>query len=470
MSSNQFWSPKLAAISAITGLLALIGTATLHAQSYSGQATVVNISNIHQPSPVPIIIADTGPLPGTGGNLSVTVASANVDGGAVTLQNATASAVGQGGQSSSQASVQNFSLEFMDMVSGAAHTLTAVSISASATAACISNGPAIGGTSQVSGLVIDGQSIAVSGAANQTIDFNGLFTVVLNEQTSFSDANNGEITVTAIHVFENGCMDAFLVTAHADINCSGCPPCVDPQLGLGSAGSQGTVLELGPHQVSITGPAGGILGDVDIAPNGKLSMSGDEYVTGTIRLGPGATFQNSSHSPVTVQNNADLSAQINDAYAAYNNALSLPCTQNYAKLDGSVNTISGNAGLNVICVGDVVLAGKQVYLTGPAGAKFIVKVSGKWAMTGGGNGPQIRVAGGVQPKDVLYIVVGTGEQVAFSGGGGGPGMNFAAIVDGTLLAPYRNIALSPGLVNGEVISGQNISIVSGSSVRCPVCQ
>jgi hypothetical protein len=42
-------------------------------------------------------------------------------------------------------------------------------------------------------------------------------------------------------------------------------------------------------------------------------------------------------------------------------------------------------------------------------------------------------------------------------------------VDGTLLAPYRKIALSPGLVNGEIISGQNISIVSGSSVRCPAC-
>jgi hypothetical protein len=42
-----------------------------------------------------------------------------------------------------------------------------------------------------------------------------------------------------------------------------------------------------------------------------------------------------------------------------------------------------------------------------------------------------------------------------------------AKLDGTLLAPFRNIALSPGLVNGEIIGGQDISIVSGSSVRCP---
>jgi len=66
---------------------------------------------------------------------------------------------------------------------------------------------------------------------------------------------------------------------------------------------------------------------------------------------------------------------------------------------------------------------------------------------------------------VEYNIIGTGEQVAFSGGGGGTGC-CKAIVDGTLLAPARNIALSPGLVNGQVISGRNISIVSGASVRC----
>lgn len=454
-------------IGIVAGLLAMLGVQSALGQSYSGQATVINLSDIHN-QPIPpggIIFCDTGPLPGIGGNLSVSVAGTNAYNGALAFQNASAATVGASSQANSQASVQSLTLEFMD-ANGGANTLTVDSISVSASAICDTNGPVVGGSSQISGLVIDGQSIAVSGAANQTINFNG-FSVVLNEQSSFSDANRGEIDVTAIHVMVPGCMDGILVTAHADINCSGCPPCVDPQLGLGSAGGC-TVLELGAHQVSVTGPAGGILGDVCIAPNGKFAMSGDEYVTGAIRLGPGAQYQNSSHSAANVQYNADLSAEINDAYAAYNNALSLPCTQNYAKLDGSVTTITGNVGLNVICVGDVVLAGKQVYLTGPAGAKFIVKVSGKFALTGGGAGPQIRVAGGVQPKDVLYVLVGTGEQVAFSGGGAP--YNYAAIVDGTLLAPYRKIALSPGLVNGEVISGQDISIVSGASVRCPSCQ
>jgi len=80
-------------------------------------------------------------------------------------------------------------------------------------------------------------------------------------------------------------------------------------------------------------------------------------------------------------------------------------------------------------------------------------------------GSQIRVAGGVQPNAVVYHIIGDWGQVVLSGGGGGTGC-CKAIVDGTLLAPNRKIALSPGLVNGQVISGRDISIVSGSSVRC----
>ena len=66
----------------------------------------------------------------------------------------------------------------------------------------------------------------------------------------------------------------------------------------------------------------------------------------------------------------------------------------------------------------------------------VFNVTGKLVLTGGGAGPQIRVSGSVQPKDVLYNLIGTGADVAFSGGGGG--LNCcAAILDATLLAPYR---------------------------------
>jgi len=249
----------------------------------------------------------------------------------------------------------------------------------------------------------------------------------------------------------------------------GCPDkCVDPDLGLGKADGC-TVLELGSGKVSMTGPAGGVLGNICIGPGGSLSMSGDQFVTRTVNLAPGAMFSNSSHGTVNVANNVDLSGPINDANADATAASQLGCTSSYTKLDGnSVTTIVGGVGMNVICVGDIVLSGKQITLSGPVGAKFIINVSGKFTLTGGGAGPQIRVAGGVLPKDVLYNILGTGSDVAFSGGGGGVNC-CAAIVDGTLLAPSRKINLSPGLVNGQVISGKDINIVSGASVRCPTC-
>jgi choice-of-anchor A domain-containing protein len=250
-----------------------------------------------------------------------------------------------------------------------------------------------------------------------------------------------------------------------------CTNCVDPVFALGAA-SGISVLELGPGSVSITGPAGGILGDIDIAPGSSLSMSGSEYITGTVRLGAGAKFNNSSSGVVGgVQQNVDLSAQINAAYAANSANAALPCTQTFTTLDGkSVKTITGVSGVNVICVKDIVLNGTQISLTGPADAKFVFNITGKLVLTGGGAGPQIRVdaSKGIPTSAVLYNLIGAGQDVAFSGGGGGVNC-CAAIVDGTILAPYRKIALSPGLVNGEVISGQNISIVSGSSVHCPSC-
>jgi len=243
-----------------------------------------------------------------------------------------------------------------------------------------------------------------------------------------------------------------------------CPTnCANPRIGSGSQPPICTVLQLDGGKVDITGPAGGIDGDICIADSGKLSITGSEFVTGNIRLSAGATFSKSGSGTVGgVLQNQNLSQQVTDALAAAAAATALPCTQTIGNLS-SVQTIVGNGGLNVICVTNVTLSGgKKVFLMGGASDQFVVNVTGNWALSGGS---QIRVAGGLQPNAVLYNIIGTGGQVAFSGGGGGTGC-CKAIVDGTLLAPTRKIALSPGLVNGQVISGLDISIVSGSSVRC----
>jgi len=243
---------------------------------------------------------------------------------------------------------------------------------------------------------------------------------------------------------------------------TGSTTCASPVVG---AAGDCTVLELDGSKVDITGPPGGIVGDICIGPNGHLSITGSEFVTGNVRLASGATFSKSGSGTVGgVLTGVDLTTEINAAIAASADAASRTCTINLTSImdETTINATGGGTAPTVVCVEDVVLNGRTVTLEGVAGDSFIINVTGKFVLNGGSR----IVASGIQPKDILYNIIGSGEQVAFTGGGGGSGCCKSS-ADGTLIALHRNIALSPGLVNGELIGGQNISIVSGSSVKCP---
>ena len=220
----------------------------------------------------------------------------------------------------------------------------------------------------------------------------------------------------------------------------GGPTCANPLLG---SATQCTVLETNGSKVTISGPSS-VSGSVCIGPNGKLEMGGTTFVTGKIELASGATFMNGT--------NVDLSSQINAANAAAANAAAL-CSSYSGTVSG---TITGNAGTNVRCLQTLSLGGGSVLtLTGPAGAKFVINVSGNFAL---GGGSKIVVSGGLQPKDVLINVVGTGQDVNIGG---------SSVLQGTLIALNRNINNSPGFITGQIVSGKNINISSGGQVNCP---
>jgi hypothetical protein len=238
--------------------------------------------------------------------------------------------------------------------------------------------------------------------------------------------------------------------------------------GLGAANTY-SVFEMGANKVDMTGPPGGVFGDVAIAAGGKLSMTGSQFITGTVFLGPGATFSNSTHgSPGGgVQTGVDLSAAISDAENASANFASSGCDQSFGTLSGGEMITATGAGNNIICVQNIVLnGGKVVTLNdGGFGARMVLNVSGKLVLTGGSD---ILVSGSLPPFNVLYNILGSGPDVALNGGGGGENC-CNSTVDGTLLAIHRRIALSPGLVRGgAVMSAENISIVSGARVTCPL--
>jgi choice-of-anchor A domain-containing protein len=79
--------------------------------------------------------------------------------------------------------------------------------------------------------------------------------------------------------------------------------------------------------------------------------------------------------------------------------------------------------------------------------------------SGHGHSARILTANGLSPADVLFNVTGT-TGVSFS-----CGLNNECVVNGIILAPEASVSLTPGLVNGEIISGENINIASGGTIN-----
>ena len=196
--------------------------------SYSGQATVVRATVLG----VTTDLADTGPLPESGGANEASLLTASVP-GVLNVQVLHASTIGQGDRSRSEASVADLGLT----VGG--NSIAADFLMARAMAVCTPQGPALSGSSEIAGLVINGAAIAVTGEPNQTISLpNGR--VVINEQTSSSNNKTGEITVNALHVVVDGIADVVISSAHADITCRGKPVCEGTDFVTGGGWITGT--------------------------------------------------------------------------------------------------------------------------------------------------------------------------------------------------------------------------------------
>jgi choice-of-anchor A domain-containing protein len=79
-----------------------------------------------------------------------------------------------------------------------------------------------------------------------------------------------------------------------------------------------------------------------------------------------------------------------------------------------------------------------VTLSGDTNDTFVINVTGRFMLT---RGSKI-VGAGVPASAILYNIIGDGQQVAMTG---------KTRIDGTVLALELDIAVTPGIVNGEVI-------------------
>ena len=195
----------------LAGVLADVSTSSAsQATSYSGRATVLQATVLGLP---PVVLADAGPLPPSGGAEEASLLSASVP-GLLTAEVLHASTVGQGNASRSEASVAELSLTV------AGNTISAGLLQARAAAVCGDGGATATGSSNITALSVNGQTVTIAGTPNQRVPL-PVGEVIINEQTS---NGAGDITVNALHIKVPGVADVIVSSAHADITCQPAPP------------------------------------------------------------------------------------------------------------------------------------------------------------------------------------------------------------------------------------------------------
>jgi hypothetical protein len=198
-------------------------TVPAHAITYGGDATGAEVTVTATGT---TIRAATGTLAIAGGMadaaLSVGDIPGSATGGAVVLTASAlhSSVIGGRGVTRAEASMGAIGLT----VSG--NTFSADFLMARSTASCNAGSPVLTGNSELTNLVINGNTITVSGSPNQTVSLpNG--TAIINAQVSSVNGTAGELAVTALRVMTHDTItqqpiaDVLLTTVDAKIDCQG---------------------------------------------------------------------------------------------------------------------------------------------------------------------------------------------------------------------------------------------------------
>src|SRR5882762_5104843 len=210
---------KLVLLTTVTAGLNLALMSSANGATYGGDATGAAVTVTATGT---TIRAATNSMSISGGEadaaLSVGDIPDSATGGVVTLAASALSSVviGTGADTRAHAAMGAVGLT----VSG--NQISSDFLMARSTASC---GPSVAGSSELVNLVINGQSITVTGAANQTVALsNG--SVIINEQVPTVGGTSGELIVNALHVLTHDTItgqpiaDVALGNADAKIDCA----------------------------------------------------------------------------------------------------------------------------------------------------------------------------------------------------------------------------------------------------------
>ena len=196
----------------LLGLIALPPGARGQTVVYKGEAVVVSASAL---GIVNVALSDTGPLPASGGSQSTELASATVP-NLLDVHLLTASTTGANNQTNSQASVVNLS------VTAAGISIQASVLTSHANAACYPDHAAVSGSSTIASLTVNGRSITVTGAPNQTVPLL-VGSLIINEQvssvTNSPQGMSADMLVNALHLRVLNVANVVVSSSQAGVTC-----------------------------------------------------------------------------------------------------------------------------------------------------------------------------------------------------------------------------------------------------------
>jgi len=217
--TREGYMKKLLLLTTVTAVMNLALISSAGAQTFGGYATGAQVTVTATGTTVR---AASGSLPSSGGGVDASLLVGDIPGsatgGVVSLSSGVMHSAASGiTGTQAEASMADITLT----VSG--NQITADFLMARSSAACA---PAVAGSSEITNLVINGQSIVVTGAPNQTVTLpNG--TAVINQQFPNVGATSATMNVNALRVTTNDPItgapvaDVMLATIDAEIQCVG---------------------------------------------------------------------------------------------------------------------------------------------------------------------------------------------------------------------------------------------------------
>jgi hypothetical protein len=194
------------------GLAAPGGAACQANTTYSGDAFGASLNVLG----IKANLLDTGPLPATGGTLSTQLLNADVP-GILSLGLLSESTTGGSNRASSQSSVANANLR----VAGIGISASLLTSNATATA-CGGGIPSVAGGSNIANLMVNGQTITVTGEPNQRVPLI-VGSLIINEQisslSSSSCGGSANMLVNALHLKVAGIADVVISSSQAGVSC-----------------------------------------------------------------------------------------------------------------------------------------------------------------------------------------------------------------------------------------------------------